>query len=145
MLVGGTIERWEDPFFRKCFENILNGNWKDHDPFSLEGRLNARSSLYGRPSQSSIFRTFQGWLAMRWFYFDTMVYLNGRFADRWIINNSLNPVRLLQPKALFVFTLTFCSQTHTPFWDHSSSQQYLLTRKTYTMPITGSSVSLDTS
>jgi len=61
---GGTIERWEDPFFRKCFENILNGNWKDHDPFSLEGRLNARSSLYGRPSQSSIFRTFQGWLAM---------------------------------------------------------------------------------
>ena len=66
ILVGGTIERWEDPFFRKCFEKILNGNWRDHDPFSLEGRLDARSSLYGRPSQSSIFRTFQGWLAMRY-------------------------------------------------------------------------------
>ena len=65
IFVGGTIERWEDPFFRKCFENILNGNWRDHDPFSLEGRLDARNSLYGRPSQSSIFRTFQGWLAMR--------------------------------------------------------------------------------
>jgi len=61
---GGTMERWEDPFFRKCFENILNGNWRDHDPFALEGRLNARNSLYGRPNQSSIFRTFQGWLAM---------------------------------------------------------------------------------
>ena len=65
-LVGGTIERWEDPFFRKCFENILNGNWRDHDPFALEGRLDARTSLYNRPDQSSIFRTFQGWLSMRW-------------------------------------------------------------------------------
>ncbi|KAF8813418.1 DUF1479-domain-containing protein [Phlegmacium glaucopus] len=61
---GGTIERWEDPAFRKCFEDIFSGNWRDHDPFALEGRLNARSSLYGRPSQSSVFRTFQGWLAM---------------------------------------------------------------------------------
>ena len=65
ILAGGSIERWEDPFFRKCFENILNGNWRDHDPFALEGRLNARNSLYGLPDQSSIFRTFQGWLSMR--------------------------------------------------------------------------------
>ncbi|KIM39352.1 hypothetical protein M413DRAFT_29510 [Hebeloma cylindrosporum] len=42
---------------------ILKGNWEHHDPFELEGRLNAQSSLYGRPSQSSTFRTFQGWLA----------------------------------------------------------------------------------
>ena len=68
ILVGGTIERWEDSTFRKCFENILNGNWREHDPFSLEGRLDARSSLYGRPNQCSIFRTFQGWLSIRWFY-----------------------------------------------------------------------------
>ena len=65
ILVGGTIERWEDPFLRKCFENIFNSNWRDHDSYSLEGRLDARSSLYGRPRQSSIFRAFQGWLAMR--------------------------------------------------------------------------------
>lgn len=62
---GGTIERWEDPTFRRCFEDILTGNWRKHDPFHLEGRLDARSSLYGRPNQSSIFRSFQGWLAMR--------------------------------------------------------------------------------
>ncbi|KAF8150934.1 hypothetical protein B0H34DRAFT_730672 [Crassisporium funariophilum] len=61
---GGAIERWEDPYFRKCFESIFNGNWRTHDPFALEGRLDAKSSLYGRPNQSSIFRTFQGWLAM---------------------------------------------------------------------------------
>ena len=65
VLLGGMMERWEDPFFRKCFEDILNGNWREHDPFALEGRLNARNSLYGRANQSSIFRTFQGWLAMR--------------------------------------------------------------------------------
>jgi len=61
---GGGIERWEDPEFRKCFENILNGNWKEHDPYDLGPRLNARNSLYGRPSAASIFRTFQGWLAL---------------------------------------------------------------------------------
>ena len=65
LVLGGTMERWQDPVFRKCFENILNGNWRDHDPFALEGRLNARNSLHGLPNQSSIFRTFQGWLAMR--------------------------------------------------------------------------------
>ena len=73
ILVGGSIERWEDSFFRKCFEDILNGNWRDHDPFSLEGRLDARSSLYGRPGQSSILRTFQGWLSMRWFYWHHVI------------------------------------------------------------------------
>jgi len=61
---GGTIERWEDPIFRQCFSNIFSGNWRLHDPYELESRLNARSSLYGRPNQSTVFRTFQGWLAI---------------------------------------------------------------------------------
>ncbi|TFK73248.1 DUF1479-domain-containing protein [Pluteus cervinus] len=61
---GGSIERWEDKTFRKCFNDIFTGNWRSHDPYDLEGRLDARSSLYGRPNQSSVFRTFQGWLAM---------------------------------------------------------------------------------
>jgi Protein of unknown function (DUF1479) len=54
-LVGGAIERWEDPEFRKCFGDILSGNWRFHDPYDLDSRLNARSSLYGRPGQVSIF------------------------------------------------------------------------------------------
>jgi len=61
---GGAIERWEDPAFRKCFEDILSGEWRKHDPYALEGRLSARSSLYGRVGQATVFRTFQGWLAM---------------------------------------------------------------------------------
>ncbi|KAF8636796.1 hypothetical protein AX17_003258 [Amanita inopinata Kibby_2008] len=61
---GGSIERWEEPVFRKCFADILSGEWRRHDPYDLEGRLNARTSLYGRPNQSTVFRTFQGWLSM---------------------------------------------------------------------------------
>ncbi|KAI6099728.1 hypothetical protein F5141DRAFT_1190563 [Pisolithus sp. B1] len=61
---GGSIERWEDGNFRRCFQDILTGNWSAHDPYELEYRLNARSSLYGRPDQATVFRTFQGWLAL---------------------------------------------------------------------------------
>ncbi|KAM6489160.1 Protein of unknown function (DUF1479) domain containing protein [Amanita muscaria] len=61
---GGSTERWEEPTFRKCFHDILSGEWRNHDPYELEGRLSARTSLYGRPNQSTVFRTFQGWLAL---------------------------------------------------------------------------------
>ncbi|KAI0076163.1 DUF1479-domain-containing protein [Panus rudis PR-1116 ss-1] len=61
---GGAIERWEDKVFRTCFADILNGNWRDHDPYDLEGRINAKSSMYGRENQATIFRTYQGWLAL---------------------------------------------------------------------------------
>lgn len=61
---GGGIERWEDPTFRKCFEDLLSGDWRDHDPYDLENRINARSSMYGRVGQATVFRTYQGWLAV---------------------------------------------------------------------------------
>ncbi|KAJ7488042.1 hypothetical protein FB451DRAFT_1226299 [Mycena latifolia] len=61
---GGSIERWEDENFRACFADILSGAWMKHDPYALEPRLEARTSLYRRPDQSSVFRTFQGWLAL---------------------------------------------------------------------------------
>jgi len=61
---GGGIERWEDPEFRNCFAHILKGNWREHDPYDLGPRLNARNSLYGNPNAASVFRTFQGWLAL---------------------------------------------------------------------------------
>ncbi|KAJ6590858.1 hypothetical protein B0H10DRAFT_2179341 [Mycena sp. CBHHK59/15] len=61
---GGSIERWEDENFRACFADILSGAWAKHDPYVLEPRLDARTSLYNRPNQSSVFRTFQGWLAL---------------------------------------------------------------------------------
>ncbi|KZT20479.1 DUF1479-domain-containing protein [Neolentinus lepideus HHB14362 ss-1] len=61
---GGSIERWQDKNFRKCYGDILSGEWENHDPYWLECRMNARTSLYGRVGASTIFRTFQGWLAL---------------------------------------------------------------------------------
>ncbi|KAG5644640.1 hypothetical protein DXG03_008022 [Asterophora parasitica] len=61
---SGAIERWEDPIFRRCFASILSGDWRSHDPYELDERLNAASSRYGRPNQSTVFKAFQGWLAM---------------------------------------------------------------------------------
>ncbi|KAF7317164.1 hypothetical protein HMN09_00451300 [Mycena chlorophos] len=61
---GGSIERWEDDKMRQCFKHILDGRWREHDPYVLEPRIEARTSLYRRPNQSSVFRTFQGWLAL---------------------------------------------------------------------------------
>lgn len=49
--IGGGIERWEDPTFRTCFADILSGNWRQHDPYDLVNRINAKTSLYGRPNQ----------------------------------------------------------------------------------------------
>lgn len=61
---GGAIERWEDPTFRSCFEDILNGEWRKHDPYDITRRMNATTSMYGRDNQTSVFRTYQGWLAL---------------------------------------------------------------------------------
>ncbi|CAE6506216.1 unnamed protein product [Rhizoctonia solani] len=78
---GGSIERWEDPGLRKCFQSILGGAWERHDPFDLTHRLDCNNDIYHRPNQAStqgllfqrilrlstqcsVFRTWQGWLAM---------------------------------------------------------------------------------
>ncbi|CAE7091567.1 unnamed protein product [Rhizoctonia solani] len=61
---GGSLERWEDVEYRKCYTNIFSGNWQDHDSFKIGLRLNANSDLYHGPSQCSAFRGFQGWLAL---------------------------------------------------------------------------------
>ncbi|TRM65073.1 hypothetical protein BD626DRAFT_240198 [Schizophyllum amplum] len=61
---GGAIERWQDEKFRACFMDVLSGEWRKHDPYDLTSRLHAKTSMYGRPNQCSVLRTFQGWLAM---------------------------------------------------------------------------------
>lgn len=45
---GGSIERWEDPGYRKCWSKILEGgsNWRQHDSFDVSPRLDANQDLY---------------------------------------------------------------------------------------------------
>lgn len=61
---SGSIERWDDPDFRSCFADILQGNWRLHDPYELGSRLKAKRTTYKRSDESTLFRTFQGWLSM---------------------------------------------------------------------------------
>lgn len=48
---GGGIEKWEDAGLRACYESILTGDWRAHDPFDIRSRLVANTDIYGRPNQ----------------------------------------------------------------------------------------------
>lgn len=45
---GGSIERWEDPGYRKCFSKIILGgsSWREHDPYAASPPIHAKSDLY---------------------------------------------------------------------------------------------------
>ncbi|KAI0051476.1 DUF1479-domain-containing protein [Auriscalpium vulgare] len=61
---GGSVERWEDPGFRACFGRILEGRWREHDPFDASPRIDAKQDLYHAPNQCSVFRPWQGWTSL---------------------------------------------------------------------------------
>jgi hypothetical protein len=48
---GGSVERWEDPTFRRVFHQILAGGagWRSHDPFDVSWRIDAKQDLYNAP------------------------------------------------------------------------------------------------
>lgn len=54
---GGSIERWEDPEFRKVWGSILGGGsqWREHDSFDISPRINAKQDLYDTPYVSTFF------------------------------------------------------------------------------------------
>ncbi|ODQ67309.1 DUF1479-domain-containing protein [Nadsonia fulvescens var. elongata DSM 6958] len=62
---AGSIERWEDPDYRSCYDDILkNGNWKNYDAFDYKDRLHLNANMYKCAGGCTMFRMFQGWLAM---------------------------------------------------------------------------------
>ncbi|KIM77865.1 hypothetical protein PILCRDRAFT_825084 [Piloderma croceum F 1598] len=63
---GGSVERWEDPQFRKVWGKILEGGsgWEAHDSFDASPRLDAKQDLYNAPNQCSVFRCWQGWTSL---------------------------------------------------------------------------------
>lgn len=61
---GGSVERWEDPEYRKCYTKILEGKWEAYDPFDANHRISAHQDLYNGAGACSMFRFFQGWLSM---------------------------------------------------------------------------------
>ena len=61
---GGSLERWEDPEYSRCYQEILGGRWERYDPFDAKNRINAQMDLYNGAGACSMFRFFQGWLSM---------------------------------------------------------------------------------
>ncbi|KAK4121975.1 DUF1479-domain-containing protein [Parathielavia appendiculata] len=64
---GGSVERWEEDGYGKggVYDSVFRGEWeKGYDPFDAAGRVGAVTDLYGGLGACSMFRMFQGWLAM---------------------------------------------------------------------------------
>lgn len=63
---NGSLERWEpDGYGRSgAYDAIFRGDWESYDPWSVAGRLGATPDLYNGAGACSIFRLFQGILAL---------------------------------------------------------------------------------
>ncbi|KAK9367096.1 hypothetical protein V1509DRAFT_567418 [Lipomyces kononenkoae] len=61
---GGSTERWEDPEYVKVYQEILRSEWEKYDAFDYTHRVDAITDMYGAGGACSMFRMFQGWLAM---------------------------------------------------------------------------------
>ncbi|WP_281543764.1 YbiU family protein [Grimontia sp. SpTr1] len=59
---AGSVERWLDPSYRKVFEKIFGGDWRSHNAFHGAHRINVEE--FPSPAVCSVFRSFQGWLAL---------------------------------------------------------------------------------
>ncbi|KAK4039842.1 hypothetical protein C8A01DRAFT_16206 [Parachaetomium inaequale] len=63
---GGSVERWEPDGYGRAgtYKDIFQGQWEDYDPWESSTRLGVTSDLYHKAGACSIFRMFQGWLAL---------------------------------------------------------------------------------
>ncbi|AEO70243.1 uncharacterized protein THITE_2081534 [Thermothielavioides terrestris NRRL 8126] len=63
---GGSVERWEPDGYGRAgtYKEIFEGRWEDYDPWESSTRLAVTSDLYRKAGACSIFRMFQGWLAL---------------------------------------------------------------------------------
>ena len=63
---GGSVERWEEEGYGRghVYDAIWQGRWEDFDPWESSCRLPVASDRYQGVGACSMFRMFQGWLAM---------------------------------------------------------------------------------
>ena len=59
---GGSVERWIDPGFRQVYRHVLEGDWRDYNPFAAAGRTTTKE--IPSPAVCRMFRTYQGWTAL---------------------------------------------------------------------------------
>lgn len=63
---GGSVERWEPDGYGRSdtYAKIFAGKWEDYDPWDGDARIGVTSDLYNGAGSCSVFRMFQGWLAL---------------------------------------------------------------------------------
>lgn len=63
---NGSVERWEPDGYGRAgtYADVFRGRWEDYDPWESSARLGATSDLYNGAGSCSMFRMFQGWLAL---------------------------------------------------------------------------------
>ncbi|KAF9517190.1 hypothetical protein BS47DRAFT_1326539 [Hydnum rufescens UP504] len=61
---GGSVERWEDPTYRKCYSKLFSSAWEEYDPFDGTHRVHSTMDLYKGQGSCNVFRSWQGWLSM---------------------------------------------------------------------------------
>ncbi|CAK7206302.1 hypothetical protein SEUCBS139899_009090 [Sporothrix eucalyptigena] len=63
---GGSLERWEPDGYGRggTYDSVFRGRWEEYDPWDPAGRVQATPDLYNGAGACSIFRMFQGLLAL---------------------------------------------------------------------------------
>ncbi|CAM1505741.1 Fc.00g113780.m01.CDS01 [Cosmosporella sp. VM-42] len=63
---NGSLERWEPDGYQQAgtYNHVFHGRWEDHDPWECASRVSASMDLYNGYGACTIFRMFQGVLAL---------------------------------------------------------------------------------
>ncbi|SPO04006.1 uncharacterized protein DNG_06689 [Cephalotrichum gorgonifer] len=63
---NGSLERWEPDGYQRSgtYNHIFRGHWEDYDPWEVSGRATTTTDLYNGYAACSIFRMFQGLVAL---------------------------------------------------------------------------------
>jgi Protein of unknown function (DUF1479) len=59
---SGSVERWLTPAYQQVFKSIFHGDFESYDPWDAAYRTEVEE--YPSSTMCSVFRSFQGWLAM---------------------------------------------------------------------------------
>ncbi|KEY67260.1 hypothetical protein S7711_09055 [Stachybotrys chartarum IBT 7711] len=63
---NGSLERWEPDGYQRggTYDNVFHGHWEDYDPWECASRVSSTMDLYNGYGACTIFRMFQGVLAL---------------------------------------------------------------------------------
>ncbi|KAG0126342.1 hypothetical protein HOY82DRAFT_615318 [Tuber indicum] len=61
---GGSVERWEDPEYCRCYEKIWTGQWEEYDAYKADHRVHAKMDMYDGAGSCGVWRSWQGWLSL---------------------------------------------------------------------------------